>query len=84
MTVASAAPATAITLATAVNPGTGAPATRRIMASSITVTSTAQRLRPPANTAMAAPVATIAAASQISPLRSTCRGSGGGAPDGRR
>ena len=65
MTVARAAPASAITLATAVNPGTGAPATRRVMASSITVTATAQRLRPPSNTAMAAPVATIAAASQI-------------------
>jgi hypothetical protein len=65
MMVAGAAPASAITRAAAVHPGTGALATPRVIASSMTVTSTTQRLRPPVNTAMAAAVVAIAAASQI-------------------
>jgi hypothetical protein len=41
----------------------------RVTASSITVTSTAHRVSPPAKTATAAPVATTAIPSQTNPLR---------------
>jgi hypothetical protein len=69
MTIAGAAPASAITWAIPVSPGTGACTTRRVTASSVTVTSIAHRVRPPAKTATAAPSATTAIPSQMNPLR---------------